>query len=73
MCYKCFGGSGLGSPKKNITYEIRECAVCVGMEGDHTRKRVAYCTACGEWICDTCKPRVAARGILALKKLFKFT
>ncbi len=70
MCKACESKT---KDNKPVKLEPRECAVCVGMDGDHTIKDCYYCYACNEWICTVCETKWMNRGIVALRKLFTFS
>lgn len=70
-CQGCSSGN-LSKPGKDKKYSLQQCCICVGMENDHTLKSCYHCDACDEWICDNCTDRWMSRGILAVKKLFRF-
>jgi hypothetical protein len=42
--------------------QIRPCDVCV-VFGDRRLRKVAFCSVCGAWICDACRPRTIRRAI----------
>lgn len=45
------------------------CAVCVYVDGDATIKPVKWCSICGVWICDECRPDLAKRAEALVKRL----
>ena len=67
----CCGVPGLAKGNSEQSKE-GECAVCVGINNDHTHKTVYYCYACSEWICKSCETSWMNRGLAAVKKLFRF-
>ena len=54
-------------------YRLDTCDVHELVDGDSSKRMVAYCRICDAWMCDTCKDnelkRVAAWGIRANRKL----
>lgn len=58
------------SPGAKPVYGV--CEVCFGMRNDITPKTTWWCKICKVFMCEACEPDLESRGIVALKKLFKF-
>lgn len=48
-----------------MTAPIQTCTVCAAF-GDKAVKPVLFCSMCGAWICDKCRPNMVRRSFAML-------
>ena len=67
----CCGIKNITSPNRKAEKKIGPCKVCQLIDGDNSFKNVEFCYLCGQWICESCMPKIGKRGWAAIINTIK--